>query len=520
SGKVDVARAIVWLLRSRDPDVRRIAVEAAKKAGDPNGELAQKLLRYLRDEDWWVRERVMDALVEMAGSTLTKHLVTFLQDPSDVVRRFAIGGLSRGKDPRAIGALVRAALEDTDWWVREQAVEVVGELKDVRAIPHLLEVLKRHPSEKLVCIQALTKLRASDAAPRFAEMLSDEDPEVRLSVVQGLGEIDARAHAPALKACEDDKDFKVRTAVQELIARWNLVSEATRSSGEEVLGVLDRLLVEMAKRGGDDLMLGSGRTPYIRHLNKVVPLGRTVFTAEQTRSVLFVHLTPTQVAKIAKGEDVDFSYEIKAHNLRFRGHVFQDGRGLAAVFRIVKNTIVDIDVLGLPPVVRTFGNLKNGLVLVGGPTGSGKSTTLAALVNHINQTSAHHIVTIEDPIEVVHKNNKSLISQREVGTHTSSFAVALRSTLRQDPDVILVGELRDLATIAFAVSAAETGHLVLGTVHTASADMTVDRLINAFPGAQQPQVRSMLADTLRVVVCQHLLRLASGAGRTIAVEVM
>ena len=186
----------------------------------------------------------------------------------------------------------------------------------------------------------------------------------------------------------------------------------------------------------------------------------------------------------------------------------------------MKNEIPEIENLGLPPVVKQLSTMKNGLVLVGGPTGSGKSTTLAAIIDSINRTQALHIVSIEDPIEVVHTRKQSLINQREVGMHTPSFDNALRATLRQDPDVLLIGELRDLATISFAVTAAETGHLVFGTVHTVSADTTIDRLVNAFPAPQQPQVRSMLAETLRAVVCQHLLRRADGNGRVPAVEVM
>jgi len=174
----------------------------------------------------------------------------------------------------------------------------------------------------------------------------------------------------------------------------------------------------------------------------------------------------------------------------------------------------------LPPLVRTFGDLKNGLVLVGGPTGSGKSTTLAALIDYINRTSGRHIISLEDPIEVIHRRKESLVNQREVGTHTRSFAAALRSTLREDPNVILVGEMRDLATIEFTVVAAETGHLVFGTVHTVSAATTVDRIVSAFPPGQQQQVRSTLADSLRAVVCQYLMKEKNGPGRVLAVELL
>ncbi len=200
--------------------------------------------------------------------------------------------------------------------------------------------------------------------------------------------------------------------------------------------------------------------------------------------------------------------------------MFHQLPGLSAVFRIIKNKISVLEDLGLPGIVRSFAELKNGLVLIGGPTGSGKSTTLAGIIDHINRTSARHVVTLEDPIEVVHEQKKCLLNQRELGTHTHSFENALRATLRQDPDVILVGEMRDLDTIRFALTASETGHLVLGTVHTVSVDTSIDRMINVFPGGQQPQVRALLADTLRAVMCQYLLRRKDNQGRVLAVEVM
>lgn len=519
-GKVDVARTIIWLLRSRDTNVRRLAVEVAKKVGDPNGELAPKLLRFLRDEDWWVRERVMDALAEMSGEGLTRHLVAYLKDPSDVVRRFAVGGLVRLKDARAIGAIVNSAMNDTDWWVREQAIVALGELGDKRSIPYLLQVMNTHPTEKLVCIEALSALEAKEAAPKVAECLKDEDPSIRLAAIRCLGVLGDRSTAPLLETLGRDASFAVRTAVNELLTRWNLAGEVGSMSSEGSMNALDRLLAAVAQVGADDLLLASGRHPYVKKLGKITQLSKTVLTDEQVRGILFPHLSAVQLTELEQMHDVDFSYEVKARGLRFRGHIFHQMIGISAVFRIVKNEIPDIDKLGLPSIVRTFGSLKNGLVLIGGPTGSGKSTTLAALIDDINRNSSRHIVTIEDPIEVVHSRNKSLINQREVGTHTPSFVSALRSTLRQDPDVLLVGELRDLPTISFAVSAAETGHLVFGTVHTVSADTSVDRLINAFPGGQQQQVRAMLSDTLRAVCCQHLLRTANGKGRALAVEVM
>jgi twitching motility protein PilT len=255
-------------------------------------------------------------------------------------------------------------------------------------------------------------------------------------------------------------------------------------------------------------------------MGHVMPVANHIFSSEEVDAILAPHLNQKQQADLEALRDVDFSLELKAEGLRFRANVFRQMTGQSAVFRIVKDRIPVLEELGLPPVVKSFAELKNGLVLVGGPTGSGKSTSLAGIIDHINRQSSRHIVTLEDPIEVMHRQKKCLINQRELGTHTHSFENALRATLRQDPDVILVGEMRDLATVQFAITASETGHLVLGTLHTVSVDTSVDRLVSLFPPGQQPQVRALLADTLRAVMCQYLVRRKDGQGRAIAVEIM
>jgi twitching motility protein PilT len=519
TGKIDPARTIIWLLRSRDVNVRRLAVEIAAKIGDGKGDLAPRLLRFLRDEDWWVRERVLDALVDMAGKSLTQHLVAYLEDPSDVVRRYAVGGLRRLRDPRALGALVRTAMGDEDWWCRELAIEAVADLGDARAVPYLCDILAKEPQARVACLSALGVMKAVDAAHTVAEQLHDADADVRLEAVRCLGALDDSSVSLWLAACESDESIEVRAAARELLLRWALGSGGTAGKGDH-LSALDRWLVAIADAGADDLYLAAERVPYAKRLGKMTALSKTPITNEQLGAALVPHLSPVQREALGEGREVDFSYEVRGKNLRFRANVFRQMTGLAAVFRTIKAEILAIEKLGLPGVVARFGELKNGLVLIGGPTGSGKSTTLAALVDHVNRTSDRHIVTIEDPIEVVHRRVRCLVNQREVGTHTRSFDAALRATLRQDPDVILVGEMRDLDTIQFAVTAAETGHLVFGTLHTVSADTSVDRLINAFPPRQQAQVRSILCETLRAVACQHLLRRKDGKGRALAVEVM
>jgi twitching motility protein PilT len=517
--QVDVARIIIWLLRSRDVDVRRLAVDIAKKVGDASGELAPKLLHFLRDEDWWVRERVADALVEMMGPNLTKHVAGYLQDPSDVVRRYAVGFLRRLRDPQALGLLVRVMMNDSDWWVREWALEAIADLRDPRTLPYVLEVLKRDPEMRHACFAALAVLQATDAVGPVAVHLNDANAEVRLAAVKCLGAIDNPDVAPNLRALQSDADPRVREHAQEILTRWNAWQQ-TGANPVQAMSLLDRMLAAVVEHGADDLIMASGRMPMLKHLGKTRPLSNKALTPDQVRALIVPLLNSRQLVDLQEMKDVDFSYEVKTHALRFRAHVFMQMTGLSAVFRTVKQEIPQLESLGLPEIVSRFAEFKNGLVIVGGPTGSGKSTTLAALIDHINRKDSCHIVTLEDPIEVVHTRKESLINQREIGTHTKSFERALRATLRQDPDVILVGEMRDQSTISMAVTAAETGHLVFATVHTVSADASIERIINAFPAAQQPQVRSMLAETLRAVVCQHLLRRRNGSGRVLAAEVM
>ena len=236
-------------------------------------------------------------------------------------------------------------------------------------------------------------------------------------------------------------------------------------------------------------------------------------------AALLAILTESQRQVFETRNDLDFAYEIPQVG-RFRVNLLRQHKGVGAVFRLLPSRLYTLEELGLPQVVYSLVRLEQGLVLVTGPTGSGKSTTLAAIIDHINQESDKHIVTIEDPLEFIHPNKKSLVTQREVGAHTTSFAAALRAVLREDPDIILLGELRDLETISLAITAAETGHLVFGTLHTRTAASTVDRLIDVFPPEQQSQIRTMLAETLKGVIAQQLLVRADGQGRVIAVEIL
>jgi twitching motility protein PilT len=241
--------------------------------------------------------------------------------------------------------------------------------------------------------------------------------------------------------------------------------------------------------------------------------------AERVRTALRSIMTPAQEETFDRDLELDFAYTVSA-NARFRVNFYQQREAMGAAFRLIPTEIKQLADLGVPDSIARFATLARGLVLVTGPTGSGKSTTLAALVDLVNRTRADHIMTVEDPIEFLHGNHKSLVNQREVGNDTHSFAAALKHVLRQDPDVILIGELRDLETISVALTAAETGHLVFATLHTQDAAQTIDRIIDVFPPHQQGQVRSQLAATLQGVVCQTLVKKASGRGRVVATEVL
>lgn len=285
---------------------------------------------------------------------------------------------------------------------------------------------------------------------------------------------------------------------------------------------LDYYLKEVVDRGGSDLHLAANSPPLLRLHGNLVRLSTRVLAAEDTERILLEILTDHMVSTLRERKNIDFAYQVSHAGMvqRFRANVFFQRFGLDGSFRIIPNNIPTLRDLGLPMELARLTRYHQGLVLVTGPAGSGKTSTLAAFTNIINEERSCHIITIEDPIEYVHQNRKSLINQRQVGLHTRSFRTALRSAVREDPDVILVGELRDLETIQMAITASETGHLVFTTLPTTSGAKTIDRLINAFSPAQQTQVRTMLSESLRGIVSQQLLPRTDGLGRVPAVEVI
>ena len=282
---------------------------------------------------------------------------------------------------------------------------------------------------------------------------------------------------------------------------------------------IDAFFKMMHELGASDLHLSSGSQPIIRLQGEMQRVKYKQLEHEELKKLLYEITPENKIKTFEETGDVDFSYEVP-HLARYRANFFMQKRGIGAVFREIPQKILSIEDLGLPSILKNLAMLPKGLVLVTGPTGSGKSTTLAAIIDYVNKVRKDHILTIEDPIEFVHEPQNCLINQREVGRDTLSFNAALRGALREDPDIILVGEMRDLETIQLALEAAETGHLVFGTLHTISASKTVDRIIEVFPGELQGQIRSSLADSLRAIIAQNLFKRVDRPGRVAGIEIL
>jgi twitching motility protein PilT len=329
----------------------------------------------------------------------------------------------------------------------------------------------------------------------------------------------AAAPAPKPREPEPEAEFAppAQLPTQPAIPAERLVYDTGLAGG--TTAEIDRLLFAMLERKASDLHISTGAPPILRIDGEMLPIaGEKPLSAEAVQKALLPIVPPRNREEFSKTHDSDFAYELPGR-ARFRVNVFVDLHGMGAVLRVIPTKILTVDDLNLPKELLTLCHMPKGLVLVTGPTGSGKSTTLAALIDYINRNRTAHVITIEDPIEFVHPNKKCLVNQRQVGEHTDSFKRALRAALREDPDIVLLGEMRDLETVSIAIETAETGHLVFGTLHTSSAPSTIDRIIDQYPADQQNQIRVMLSSSLKGVICQMLCKKVGG-GRVAALEVM
>ena len=475
------------------------------------------------------------------GDLLVQRGVVSPDQVQQAAAREAEQGTTLGRALVDLGAITEATLYET---VAEQIGVPFADCRAGAVDPEAAALLPRdvaeHHSALPVRFEGADAVLVAVTDPGNAEALSAVEWLTGLTAHPGLAVPDDLAQAIANLADADAQAGTAPAAVPApsdgpASAGRDPASESARAPArepdldpagpvlafeEETAADLDAILADLVKRGGSDVHLTAGLPPMLRQHGELVPLEEyPVNTPDELQKMLYGILTQRQREEFENELELDLSYSVPGLS-RFRVNVFQQRGSIGAVMRVIPYEVVEFERLGIPEKVADFAHVPRGFVLVTGPTGSGKSTTLASLIDMINRTRPVHIVTIEDPIEFLHTHKRAIVNQREVRSDTHGFAPALRHVLRQDPDVILVGELRDLETIQVALTAAETGHLVFGTLHTQDAPQTIDRIIDVFPPHQQEQIRVQLAGALQGVVCQQLLRTADGDGRVAACEVM
>jgi len=509
----EYADRILPLMAAGDPATRS-AVLKILIAMPNRAELVKHYIRFSKTLAGWARDRALESMKDF-GEDLIEPTIELLADPDEEVRSAAMIVAASFEDRRIVPATLDL-LKDPDWWIRITAVDTLGRLADPRAVEPLMGCLD-DPEVRWSAVEALGRIADPRALNALGKLLADPAPDVRVEVLLALRNF---RHPQVLevlqKVAESDPVREVRTRALE-IAEAVAMRERTTLSDPDKLRVaatqakvgqgepeIHGLLVATRNQGGSDLHVTVSQPPIVRVAAELRRAQAAPFTAAQTEKLIRPILSDAQWERLEREQQLDFCYWVP-HAGRYRANVFVDHRGLNGVFRVIPEKPPTITEIGLPPHLAEIASYHQGLVLVCGPSGSGKSTTLAALVNLFNETRHDHVLTLEDPVEFVHPFKNCLVNQREVGKHTGSFARALRAALREDPDVIVIGEMRDNETISLALTAAETGHIVLGTLNSTSAPKAIDRIIASFPVDEQAQIRTALSESMKYVVAQRLL---------------
>jgi twitching motility protein PilT len=475
------------------------------------------------------RDRALSALREL-GPEYIRAFLDRDNDPDPEIAALASSVAVTIRSPEVLPHCIRF-IEGKEWWLRDRAAQLLADLKDERALPALLNMLS-DPESDISAAAALGQWGTPKALPPLLEAYKKGTTDLRLEILDAFAGIrDPRVPGLLESILKADTEPLVQEKTRRLIAgRAHEGGDVGGGgTGQRVFEPVDfranshptlRDLFRHARAiSASDLHISVGTAPHVRVHGLLTALPLPPTTPEESQAMFRPILDKRRTEELTTRRQVDFCH--KDGDLgRFRSNVYHERKGLNGVFRLVPYDVPNLTDIGMPESMWQVTRYSQGLVLVTGPAGCGKTTTLAAFVDRINETQHCHILTIEDPIEYVHPNKESLVNQREVPAHSVSFAKALRQALREDPDVILVGEMRDLETIALAITASETGHLVFATLHTTTASSTVDRIINAFPPDQQGQIRMMLADSLKAVVSQTLLPCRDGSGRIAAYEIL
>jgi twitching motility protein PilT len=522
------ADRLLPLIASGDAATRSAVLKILMGMGDRGG-VVKRYIVFSKTLAGFARDRALESMKSF-GSDLLEPTLELLNDPDAEVRAAAIAVAGSFDDPRIVPATI-GLLKDSDWWIRITAADTLGRLKDPRAVEPLIAGLS-DPDLKWSAVEALGRIGDLRALPALGKLLADPQPDVRIEVIQAMRNF---KHPQVLQVLQQvattDQNRSVRTRAldiaEEIAARdktnvpnaaslRNTALAATSGQGEPKLHAL---LVATRNQGASDFHLSVGQPPIVRIASDMLRAQGEPFTAEQTEAMLKEILTQAQIERLHQVFQLDFCYFIPQAG-RYRANIFLDQKGYNGVFRVIPEKPPTINELGLPAHLSEIADYHQGLVIICGPSGSGKSTTLAALVNLFNETRHDHVLMMEDPVEFVHPFKNCLVNQREVGSHTQSFARALRAALREDPDVIVIGELRDNESVALALTAAETGHIVLGTLNSNSAPKAIDRIISSFPIEEQPQIRAGLSESLKYVIAQRLLPAKEGRRQVACFEIL
>lgn len=503
----------------------RQAANVTSPAGTSRGELLIEFLRAQRSISSSLRERLHAALREV-GQYLAPALARLASIYSGMDQHLILDAARVVATPDIVPTLI-PILSSSDRWSAVLALQAIAAAGGSDAVRVLVEALAIEDL-RWSAVALLADMKAKSAVAQLARYAFDPSAEVRLEVIRAFSVFsDARTIPLLRRILEQDRDQRVRDAAlatfKKLATQHGVHFDETEIRNVATLVVssdrtIDRLLREARLAEASDVHLVPELPPAFRIHGEIVDVGRPL-TREETERIIKEILPQRIKDPLEEGMQADFPYVVPGLG-RHRVNVFMERRGLSAVIRIIPLEPPSFNQVGLPPQVKGIVSMQRGLVIVTGRTGSGKTTTMAALVNLINESKPVHIVTLEDPIEYLHERRRGLVNQRELGRHFRTFAAALRSALREDPDVIVVGEMRDLTTMRLAVEAAETGHLVIATLHTPSAVGAVQRLVEAFPVVEQQQLRLMISDSLRLVIAQSLLRRASGGGRVPVFELL
>ena len=523
-----LADRILPLIAAGDAPTRSVVLKILLGMPDRRG-VVRRYIVFSKSLAGWARDRALESMRAFEND-LIEPTIELLSDPDEEVRGSAMLVAQSFEDPRIVPATI-GLLKDPDWWIRITAAETLGRLKDPRGVEPLMAALS-DPETRWSAVEALGRIGDLRAAPALSQLLQDPAPEVRIEVIQALSHFNhpqmldfvrnvARQDASrAVRARAFEITIEMAARLQTPLADQDQLKQqalaAKSAAGEPKLNAM---LVATRNNGASDFHLSVGQPPVIRLAADLVRAQGEPFTAEQTEAMVREILSEAQWERVQKERQLDFCHYIPTAG-RYRANVFVDQKGMNGVFRVIPERPPTIAEIGLPPLLAEIADYHQGLVIVCGPSGSGKSTTLAALVNLFNETRHDHVITMEDPVEFVHPFKNCLVNQREVGRDTKSFARALRAALREDPDVVVIGELRDTESVSLALTAAETGHIVLGTLNSTSAHKAVDRILASFPADEQGQVRASLSESLKFVIAQRLLPAKEPRKQVAAFEVL